>query len=406
MNSPQPQAPVTEYTLGPKQYRDARLLAQISFWSQIVGLLYSLVLLGVILATRLGPRLRDAAERRAKGQIAQAAIFGPAIFAVLAAAGIPLDIADHWVGRRFGLSVQGWGSWLGDWTKGELLGIALATFLIAVLYAVMRASPRRWWFYFWLVTFPITVTLVFLQPLLVDPLFHKFEPLEQRDAALAQALEAMVQRAGEDIPVERMFWMGAAQKTNELNAYVTGLGASKRIVVWDTTIAKMNTPQMVFVTGHEMGHYVLNHIWKGMAVSFVGLFVTFYLGYRLIGWLLARRGAAWGIRAVDDWASLPALLLLLTVIGFVAQPIGNGFSRYIEHQADQYGLEVTHGLTPDSGQVAAQAFQVLGEVDLDDPKPNALNVFLFYSHPAIPERVRFALSYDPWAKGGRGEFVP
>ena len=108
---------------------------------------------------------------------------------------------------------------------------------------------------------------------------------------------------------------------------------------------------------------------------------------------------------MDDWASLPALLLLLSIFFFLASPVGNAFSRHLEHQADQYGLEVTHGLTPDSGQLGAQAFQVLGEVDLGDPDPNPVNVFLFYDHPSIPDLVRFALTYDPWSKGGHTEFV-
>jgi Zn-dependent protease with chaperone function len=108
---------------------------------------------------------------------------------------------------------------------------------------------------------------------------------------------------------------------------------------------------------------------------------------------------------LEDWASLPVLLLLLSVFLFVINPVGSAFSRYLEHQADQYGLEVTHGLTPDSGQIAAQAFQVLGEVGLSDPDPNPINVFLFYGHPPISDRVRFCLTYDPWSSGGEGEFV-
>jgi Zn-dependent protease with chaperone function len=247
--------------------------------------------------------------------------------------------------------------------------------------------------------------LAFLQPLVIDPMFFKYEPLEKKDPALTAELEKMVQRAGEDIPPERMYWMGAGEKTTELNAYVTGFGASKRIVVWDNTIAKMNTPQIVYVAGHEMGHYVLHHIPKGVAFAFAGLFVMFYLGYRLIGWVLARWGGAWGIRGVDDLASYPALLLVISVLSLVAQPIGNTFSRWEEHQADQYGLEVTHGLTPDSGQVAAQSFNILGDVDLSDPDPSRLRVIWFYSHPSIPARIWIALHYDPWAGGGTGEFV-
>jgi len=269
----------------------------------------------------------------------------------------------------------------------------------------IRKSPRRWWLYFWLVSLPIILALAFLQPLVVDPMFHKFEPLQQKNPALTAELEKMVQRAGQKIPPERMFWMGAAEKTTELDAYVTGFGGSKRIVVWDTTIAKMTTPQIVFVAGHEMGHYVLHHIVKGLCFFAALLFITFYLGYRLMGWVLGRWGQRWGIRGLDDWASLPAMLLLVSLISVLVGPIGNTFSRYQEHQADQYGLEVTHGLTPDSGQVAAQAFNILGDVDLSDPEPNAVRVILLYDHPAIPDRIRFCLSYDPWSHREQPEFV-
>ena len=167
----------------------------------------------------------------------------------------------------------------------------------------------------------------------------------------------------------------------------------------------MTTSQITFVAGHEMGHYVLQHIPKGLAFAAVLLFVFFYLIYRGIGWVLARWGGSWGVRGVDDYASLPALLLLLSVLSFIASPITSGVSRYFEHQADVYGLEVTHSLTPDSGQVAAQAFQVLGEVDLSDPKPNPVNVFLFYDHPPIPDRIQYSLTYDPWSEGKKPQFV-
>jgi Zn-dependent protease with chaperone function len=215
----------------------------------------------------------------------------------------------------------------------------------------------------------------------------------------------MIQRAGQDIPPERIYWMNASEKVNELNAYVTGIGASKRMVVWDTTIAKMNTPQVVAVCGHEMGHYVLDHIPKGLAIAAIGSLALFYLGYRWIGGFLAWRGDAWGIRSLGDLASLPTLLLLLGIASFILTPATNGLSRYFEHQADQYALEVTHGLTPDSGQVAAQTFQIIGEVDLDYPDPGPMDVFLTYDHPATRDRVRFSLTYNPWASGGTGEFV-
>jgi Zn-dependent protease with chaperone function len=155
--------------------------------------------------------------------------------------------------KRFGLSVQKWGSWTWDWVKAELIELVIFTILIWLLYLVIHRSPRRWWFYFWLISLPHSHIRFLYQSLGDCPLFNKFEPLQQKNPELTAALEKMVHRAGEDIPPERIFWMGAAEKTTGLNAYVTGIGASKRIVVWDTTIAKMNTPQIVFVAGHEMG---------------------------------------------------------------------------------------------------------------------------------------------------------
>ena len=396
---------VTAYTLPPALYRKAHELGQIFFWAELAESVYSWIILLLVLTWRLAPKYRNWAERRSSARFVQALIFGPPLLASIALLNLPLDIAEHWVSRKFGISVQGWASWLWDWTKGDIVVLIIGTILIWILYAAIRRAPRRWWVYFWLVSLPIMVLLVFLQPLIVDPLFHKFEPLAQKDPGLTASLEKMVQRAGQDIPPERMYWMNASEKLNAVNAYVTGIGASKRIVVWDTTIAKMNTPQIVYVAGHEMGHYILNHIWKGLAVGAAGLFILFYLGFRTIGWLLKRGGAKWDIRGIDDWASLPALLLLFSVFSFIGTPVGSAFSRHVEHQADQYGLEVTHGLTPDSSQVAAQSFQILGEVDLDDPAPSPIAVFLFYSHPPIRDRIRFALTYDPWGHGKRPEFV-
>ncbi len=397
---------VTEYTLPPDLYRKAKNLSRIRLAGALIVPLYGFVVLWLVLQWKLAPRYRNWAEGTSARRFVQVLIFAPLFTLTVDILELPIGIFENWISRKYNLSVQGWPSWAWDWTKGEFISVILATILTFILYAVIRSSPRRWWFYFWLISLPLLIFLIFLQPLVIDPMFHKFEPLTQKDAPLVTSLEQMVQRAGENIPPERMFWMGAAEKSNELNAYVTGLGSSKRIVVWDTTIAKLNTPQIVFVAGHETGHYALQHIPKELTISVVGLFVLFYLGYRSTGWLLARRGARWDIRGMDDWASLPALLLLLGLFSFVVTPLSNAISRHFEHQADQYGLEVTHGLTPDSGQVAAQAFQVLGEVSLDDPTPSPLDIILTYNHPSIRDRVRYCLTYDPWANGGHGEFVP
>jgi Zn-dependent protease with chaperone function len=362
--------------------------------------------LWTILRWNLAPKYRNWAERAFSRRPFQALAFAPLILLTIGVFELPVSVYENWLSREYGLSVQGWGSWSWDWVKAQLVGVVIGTIAIAILYAVIRISPRRWWLYFWLASLPLAVGLFFLEPLVVDPLFHEFRPLAEKAPALTLSLEKMLQRAGENIPPQRMFWMGAAKKSTALNAYVTGIGASKRIVVYDTTIAKMNTPQIVFVAGHETGHYVLYHIPKLIAWNAAILLAVFYTGYRFVGWTLARWGQQWGIRGIDDWASLPVLMLLLAIFTFALNPLTNAISRHYEHQADQYGLEVTHGLTTDSGQVAAQSFNVLGDVDLADPQPNWLDVFLFYNHPPIPDRIRFSLTYDPWSEGGRGEFLP
>jgi STE24 endopeptidase len=399
-------AHVTAYTLPPKLYRKARDLSRIFFAFDLIAGLYGLAILWLILRWKIAPKYRSWAERISWHWAVQAMVFAPLILLTIDLFQLPAGVFENWELRRYGLSVQGWASWSGDWAKQEFLSLIAGTIVVAILYAIIRKSPRRWWLYFWLSVLPLATFLIFLQPLVVDPLFHKFEPLQQKDPQLTAALEKMVRHAGQDIPPSRMYWMDASTKSRELNAYVTGLGSSKRIVVWDTTIAKMTTPQIVFVVGHEMGHYVLHHIPKEAGILAGGLLVTFYLGYWCIGWMLRRWGEGWNIRGVGDWASLPALLLLLGIFSFVGNPIADAVSRHFEHQADQYGLEVTHELTPDSGEVAAQSFQTLGQVDLSNPRPSRLQVLLTYDHPSIPARIRFALTYDPWARGGHGEFVP
>ena len=402
---PATQPKVTAYTLSPELYRKAHNLGRIQFWFQLISFVYGLIVLLLVLRWRLAPKYRDWAEKISSRRFLQSMVFSPLLLLTIDVLTLPVDLFDQWISRKYGLSVQGWGSWTWDWAKAELVTFVIGIILIWLLYTVVRRSARRWWFYFWVFSLPILLFVFFISPWVIDPLFHKFEPLQQKDPALTASLEQMVQHAGENIPPQRMFWMGAAEKTTELNAYVTGFGASKRIVVWDTTIAKLNTPQIVFAAGHEMGHYVLKHIPKLLAFFAALLFVLFYLGYRSIGWVLSRWGEKWRIRGLDDWASLPALLFLITVFAFLASPVASAVSRHYEHQADQYGLEVTHGLTADSGQVGAQAFQVLGVVDLADPDPNPADIFLFYSHPPIPDRIQFSLAYDPWSKGEQGEFV-
>ena len=157
---------------------------------------------------------------------------------------------------------------------------------------------------------------------------------------------------------------------------------------------------MLFVFGHEMGHYVLHHIPKEVSIFALLLLALMYLGYRLSQWLLGRWGASWGIRNVQDWASLPVLIFVLGAVTLLATPIFNAVSRHFEHEADRYGLEVVHGVVADQGKVAAEFFEKSGEINLADPNPSTWVKIWFFDHPTRPERVRFVSSYDPWEGKG------
>jgi len=386
------------YTLPPDKLAKAIAYATARNWLHFIAAAYGMLVLAGVLAWKLAPRLRNLAEAASRRRIVQAYIFAPLLLLVIDVLELPVSLYGHHLSLKFEQSIQGWGSWFWDWTKGELLSFALAGVLVWILYAVIRRSPRRWWFYFWLAAVPIVVFLMFIEPLAIEPLFFKFEPLNAKQPALVAEIGKVVARGGLNIPADRMYEMNASEKLKSLNAYVAGIGASKRVVVWDNTIEKMNSGQILFVFGHEMGHYVLGHIWIGIAAASLGILVFLFFAYHTMRWALPPA-------AVADWASLPVLLLALAVFGFLAEPVSSSFSRMLEHNADIYGLEVIHGIVPNSAEEAANAFQILGEVSLDDPHPSPFIEFWLYDHPSIAERVQFASGYDPWGYGKPPKYV-
>jgi Zn-dependent protease with chaperone function len=400
-----PPSKITAYTLPPDLYRKARNRGRIGFASRVFGFFYGLWILWFLLRRKASARYRDWAERITGKRFVQAFIFAPLLLLTIALLQLPLDIFREVVLRAYRISVQTWPSWAADWAKSQFLTMLAGGLLVWILYAMIRRSPRRWWFYSWASALPFIVFAVFISPYVVEPMFNEFAPLSAKAPELIPAIERVTRKAGQNIAPGRMLWMKASDKTIATNAYVSGFGSSKRVVIWDTTLAQETPDEILMDFGHELGHYVLRHILKGLMFFAAVLLVLLYLGYRCVGWLLARHGAEWGIRALDDWASLPALMLLLTLFGFVAGTAGNGFSRYEENQADVYSLEINHGIVADPGQAMARAFQKFGETVLEDPAPNPVRVFLFYDHPPVVDRVHLFVTYDPWSKGEVPQFV-
>jgi Zn-dependent protease with chaperone function len=386
------QRTITAYTLTPEQLHKSEGLHRTSLVLSLASTILGIAVLVALIAFRFAPKLQRVVESISKRRFVQVIIFVPALLLTLSFFDLPLSIYGHHISLAYGLSIQGWGSWLADWAKAELLILIFAAFTLWGLYTLIRRAPRRWWFYAWLLTLPIMAAMVFVSPVIIDPLFNRFEPLANTNPELTTQLRRLAHSSGLDIPESRIFLMHASDKVTTYNAYVTGFGATKRIVVWDNTARDLTLPQTLFVFGHEMGHYVLHHIYLGLAYSALLLFAGFFLAQRLAQSALTRFGLRWQIRALGDWSSLPLLLLLASFLSFFGEPLASSFSRWEEHQADVYGLAITQATTPNPAQVAAQTFQLLGEKSYSYPDPSPLLVFWSYSHPPIAERIRFVLS--------------
>ncbi len=409
--APAPPASAQAYSLPPDKLAQAIALGRISTALDMAGALWGLAVLWVLLATRRAAGLAAWTERRLHRRWLQGLLFFAVFLAVTALASLPLDAMGHAASRHFGISVQSWGSWLVDLAKGLGLSLLFGAPLLLFFNWIVRASPRRYWFWAWLVTLPMAVFTVFSAPLL-DPVFNKFEPLELHHPALVARLETVVARTGTHIPPNRMFLMKASRKSNGLNAYVTGIGVTKRLVLWDTAVNRLPDDEILFIFGHESGHYVLRHIPKGIACMAVGTFFVFWACAGCAGWLAHRFGARWQLSDAQNetapLASRPGFLVLLFVLSaasFLTQPVTNAVSRYFEHQADVYGQEAIHGLVADPQKTAVSAFNHLGEAWLEDPSPSPFVEFWEYNHPSVESRANFAARYNPWANGGQGRFV-
>jgi Zn-dependent protease with chaperone function len=393
------------YTLSHERYEKAIAYSRAGYTLYFISVIFDIAVLLLVLWLGIAAKYRDFVLRRSENWLLQGLFFIPLLILTLDLLELPIRMIWHSISLGYSQSVQRWGSWFWDWAKEEVIWTALFILLFLILFWVIGRSPRRWWFYFWLAALPILVFVFYVSPWFIDPLFYKFEPLNTQHPELVAKIEKVTRRAGLNIPPDHMFLMLASKKTNQINAYVTGFGASKRVVVWDTTIKDTTPDETLFIFGHEAGHYVLGHVRDGLLFFAVGLFFALYLSYRALHWALDRWGARWKIYGQRDWAAFAVLLLIFQILMFLSSPIVNGFSRIQEHDADIYGLEVTHGLVPNSAEVAAHAFQILGEVDLSDPNPPAFIKFWLYSHPPLAERLVFAHSYDPWDKGEQPRYV-
>jgi len=292
--------------------------------------------------------------------------------------------------HAYELSNQTFGKWMGDSLKGLLVGIIVAVLFVWIPYLLLKKSPRRWWLYTAIIMVPFLFLMILVQPIWVAPLFNDFGPM--KDKALETEILDLAQRAG--IEGSRVFEVDKSVDTKTVNAYVTGFAGTKRIVLWDTIIDRLENDELLFVMGHEMGHFVLKHVIRTIAFLSILILLALYVAYRTSGALIERYRKRFGFGELSDIASLPLLLLLVNLFFFVLTPVLMGFSRYHEHEADRFGLELTHG-----NRAAAMAFVKLQEQNLGNPRPGLLYKLWRSGHPPLGERIDFCNAYRPWETG-------
>ena len=395
----QPPTPTT-YTLTPRQRAKAVAYSRSLYVLYFIGTLVSLGIYLFLWRSGITVTFREWARKVSRRHFVQYLVFVPLFAAAATLLNLPVEFYSGYIlEHRFGLSTQGLASWFGDWGKSLAVVAAIGVIVAWIFYTVVRRSPRLWWFYFWLASIPLVLTFILIEPYAIEPLFYHFTPLQKTQPELVERIEAMLNHAGLSIPPARILESDASSRTQEVNAYVSGLGASKRVVVWDTTLRTMGPDELLLVLGHETGHYVLHHIPKEFVLDEAVALLFFFLGFFAVNWLVERAGPRFGIEGIGDMASLPLVLVVLTLLVFLSDPLVNGISRHYEHQADQFGLEVAYGIVPDPNAAEAHALQILGEEDLEDPDPSPFIRLWLYTHPPLDDRIRFAATYKPWAEG-------
>jgi STE24 endopeptidase len=358
------------------------------------GFTLRLLLLLLLILTPLSAALRAAAVRVTPAHPALAVALYIAWLAILVEVCLlPLGFYSGFIREHaFGLSTQSAGSWLLDRLKSLVLSLVLLVPAGSVLALFWRRYPGRWVAPAWILASVVLVAVVALAPVVVDPLFNTVKPVQ--DPALRQRVLALAARAG--LPVQQVFEIDASRRTRKGNAYFTGLGSTKRIVLYDTLVESNDPAAVELVLAHEMGHWKHAHIWKGLGLSVLAIGLALGCGARVLDWAGGRR--LFHLAGPADIAALPLFLLTIFVLSLISLPVQNAVSRYFERQADWESLQLTHD--PAAFIRSEVNLARSNRADLDPSRPL---VWLLYSHPPTAERIRMA---EEFGKNGPQPSTP
>ncbi len=375
---------VTEAVSIPTDSPEARRYNRIHRWLGIADFLLGLGLLVIVLITGWTGTLRDVAYHAAFQNYTLAVFLYVLILMVIGKfLGSGLDYYGFRLEHRFHLSNQTFGAWLWDESKGFLVGLVLGGIVVELLYFTLREYPQHWWLLAWAVLMGLFILLAQLAPVVLFPIFYKFEPLDNDELKLR--LVRLGERAG--TRVRGVYKWNLSEKSKKANAALTGLGSTRRIILADTLLDNFSADEIEAVLAHELGHHVHGHIFKSIAVQAVTTFVGFWAANWALHYAVDRLHL---FETLSDFANLPLLILVSTVLSFLLMPALNAYSRFNERQADRYAFESIGGIGP-----FISSMNKLAEQNLAERSPSKFVEWFFHSHPAISRRIAAAQAWSP-----------
>lgn len=371
----QEQAP-DDWQRGKEKARKQRLLLVLRY-------VLNLGALWLIFISGLSVRLHKLSGTLISGGSGRQIIYLVMVFLLMMLLNLPLDLyASYAIGREYGLLSQTLGQWLRDHAVAQMVGLVI---LVGVALALYKLIGRRWW-WAWatLASLPVIIFLVYITPVVIAPLFNRFTPLPEGP----MKSELLTFARSEGVPAEDVFVVDASRQSRAVNAYVVGLGPTKRIVLYDTLLDKFTPQEIRFVLAHEIGHYRFHHIWRFIAAAVLtvlfGCLVVDFLGRRL----LRRVGQRASVTDLAHGASLPLIGCVFLLSLGLAFPILNSYSRWLEHEADRFAISRTGDPT-----IAVSAFEKLGRLNVGEYDASPFVEVIFYDHPPLAKRIRFVREF-------------
>ena len=366
-------------TTVPTDSPEARRYNRIKRWLGITDFVLGLILLLALLVTGWSGTLRDLAYSGGFQNYTLAVfLYVVMLMGIAKLLGLVLDYYGFRLEHRFQLSNQKLRAWIWDEFKGFLVGVILASIVTELLYFIIREAPQHWWLLAWAAFLGLFVLLAQIAPVVLFPIFYKFEPLE--DEELKSRLVRLSESAG--TRVRGVYKWKLSEKSKKANAALTGLGNTRRIILADTLLDSYSPDEIEAVLAHELGHHVHGHIFKSIMVQAGITLLGFWAANRTLHYAIERRHM---FETLSDFANLPLLVLVSTVLGFLLLPALNAYSRFNERQADRYAFRSIASIEP-----FISSMNKLAEQNLAERTPSRFVEWFFHSHPAIARRIAAA----------------